>query len=280
MVKVAQAQRHIKDQLKQHGITSASFEANCLLEHITGQNKQWLLLGGQNYITEEQSVKLDNLVKRRIQGQPLQYLLGSWEFYGLEFAVGDGVLIPRPDSEILCEFAISQLQNKRARVADLCAGTGCLGIAVQKSCPDVSMTCVECSPKAIGYLKQNIKAHGNLVKQLNADVLDPNTVKLAGALDAIICNPPYLDKKDMENLQTEVTYEPAMALYGHEDGLHFYREITLLWKESLLPGGWIAYEIGAGQEQMVCEILEQHGFSSIGTKRDYNNIHRVVYGVK
>lgn len=277
---VFEARRFIIQLLDRHGIEDADFEAYCLLECATGKSRQWLLLNKEHRLTADEQSSLKKLANRRISGEPLQYLLGKWEFFGLEFEVGKGVLIPRSDTEILCELAISKLDNKCRVVADLCSGTGCVGITVEAKCPNARVICVELSDKALPYLKRNIAKHGSMARLIEGDALDPKTAAAVGKLDMLLCNPPYLTKKDMDKLRTEVRHEPEMALYGQEDGLGFYREITRLWAPVLVRGGWLAYEIGIGQETDVKRILLENGFTSVGAEKDYNGIYRVIYGTK
>lgn len=219
------------------------------------------------------------MIERRINGEPLQYLIGEWEFYGLTLKVGEGTLIPRQDTETLVDLVIDKYKKlDRLTVADLCSGTGCIGIALEKNLRCDKVFCVENSPKSAEYLKENLKLNGSRAKLILADVLDESTLKKLPQIDVIACNPPYLTKADMDNLQKEVSFEPSEALFGGEDGLDFYRGVTRIWKSKLKDGGMLIYEIGIGQEDEVMRILIQHGFKNVRCRKDLCGINRCVYG--
>ncbi|MCL1789133.1 MAG: peptide chain release factor N(5)-glutamine methyltransferase [Oscillospiraceae bacterium] len=214
------------------------------------------------------------IVRRRISGEPLQYLLGEWEFYGYPFKVGKGVLIPRPETELIVGLV---KHYKPQTVLDLCAGTGCIGIALAKEI-GCKVIAVEKSPEAIEYLKVNIKL--NQVEQqveiIKGDVLE---ITLTQPFDCVLINPPYLSKKEMQNLQQEVTHEPETALYGGEDGLDFYRAFFGSWKNRLKKIRLFACEVGDSQAEKVCRLMEKTGLVPV-VKKDFNGIDRVVYSIK
>lgn len=271
-------QNEIRETLRKSRIEAYSLETSLLLQHVLACDRQWLLLHRQEQLTAEQEGWARSLARRRVEGIPLQYLLGSWEFYGLEFEVGEGVLIPRPDTERLCDIAIEQIGEGPAVVADLCAGSGCVAAAVQCACAQAQMFAVELSELALPYLRRNLARNAPQVTVIEGDVLSGDTPGLLPQLDAILSNPPYLTAEDMEHLQREVRHEPALALYGEEDGLGFYRGITQLWKHRLRPGGLLAYEIGINQHTAVAKILRENGFSRIQYAEDLHGVIRVVYG--
>ncbi len=252
---------------------SASFEVFELLCFCADLSKTDVLCNIKQLSDQQKKVFLACL-DRRANGEPLQYIVGEWSFFGREYKVGPGVLIPRADTEVLVETAIScARQSGVNNAADLCAGSGCIGISL--SCElDIPVDCYEKSEDAFSYLQENIKKNSADCKAVLWDVCAEST----GMYDMIVSNPPYLTKADMEDLQREVSFEPAMALYGEaEDGLSFYRTITKRWKSSLKPGGWLLYEIGMGQHDDVAAILEQNGFIEICTKKDLCGIIRVVF---
>ncbi len=220
--------------------------------------------------------KLSDVIKQRSQNIPLQYILGKWPFYKGEFFVGEGVLIPRQDTETLVETANELLKNRAdAAVADLCAGSGCIGISIATDYPEFSVTCVEKYEKAYYYLEKNIKHNGTEnVKAVLADVCE----KAFGEYDLIVSNPPYITADDMKTLSEEVKKEPRTALFGGEDGLYFYRTITKLWKSALKEKGILAYEVGIGEAEQVADIMQKEGFSDITVKKDLCGIQRVVFG--
>lgn len=219
---------------------------------------------------------------RRAKHEPLQYLLGKWEFYGMPFYVGEGVLIPRPDTETVVDAVLSRLKDSAGQqILDLCTGSGCIALALAAHLPQSRITGLEKSPAALRYAERNQAALGlKNAQMLAADVLDPAAAALYRELDAIVSNPPYLTAEDMRRLQREVSYEPAAALDGGSDGLHFYREITRLWRGSLRAGGMLAFEVGIHQAENVAAILEQNGFERMERIRDLGGIERVVLARK
>ena len=222
------------------------------------------------------------LAARRAKHEPLQYLLGSWEFYGLPMRVGPGVLIPRADTETLVDAVRARLRDEKGQcVADLCTGSGCIALALALHMEQTAFIGLEASADALRYAQQNLRLNesGN-VRFVRADVLDPAVAAQYRGLAAVVCNPPYLTAKDMASLQTEVTYEPAEALSGGEDGLDFYRAVTPLWRDSLRAGGLLAYEVGIYQAKAVAALLAENGFTGIETVDDLNEIPRVVLGYR
>lgn len=256
----------------------ASFEAFELLKHFAGITSAQIITNDAE-INDCDAMAITEAAKKRKTGYPLQYILGEWEFYGNKFIVNDGVLIPRADTETLCEEALLFAQTKKEIIAvDLCSGSGCVAVTLSGAKSIKEVYAIEKSEKAFEVLKQNIKLNNKNIIPLLDDVLCPKcTVSNLGLITA---NPPYLTKADMESLQKEVTFEPQMALYGGNDGLLFYRGITSVWKERLCNGGMLAFEIGMGQQDDVEEILKQNGFKDVCTKQDLCGIIRVVTGIK
>ena len=271
-----QAEQKVCLLLTEAGIEAAPFEAAQLCCAVLGLDRAKLLAQGEAPLPPDAEERLLALAQKRAAGYPLQYLLGEWEFYGAPFAVGEGVLIPRADTETLCEKAISLLGEREAVVLDLCSGSGCIAVTIARECPNSRVYAVEKSPEACSYLRINIERNRVPVTAICADALAEETLTQVPACDIIVSNPPYLTAQDMAGLQREVAYEPSMALLGGEDGLQFYRELTRLWKRQLKPGGWLLYEIGMGQESAVREILEQNGLESVCTARDLCGIIRVI----
>ncbi|MCM1164600.1 MAG: peptide chain release factor N(5)-glutamine methyltransferase [Lachnospiraceae bacterium] len=267
-------------RLSEGGVENARFEAEQLLEKA-GLPKLKLLTEPLDSVPEETERAAWEFLEKRLSGYPLQYILGDWEFFGLPFAVGEGVLIPRQDTETLAEtardFLLARVPEAR-RAADLCAGSGCIGIALARLC-NAEVTCVELSESAFGYLERNIALNGvtERVHAVRGDVLDGELD--LGEFDLIVSNPPYLDDTDMLELQTEVSFEPKAALYGGADGLDFYRGILPIWTKRLKRGGMLAVEIGLGQERGAAEIFAENGIKADKIK-DARGIYRVVYGVK
>lgn len=267
------------ETLSSAGIPDSALEARFLAVQVCGISSTALLAALEQPLTDCQQNALNTLVQRRISGEPLQYLLGEWEFYGMRLFVGEGVLIPRQDTETLVETALQHCRSVKApEVADLCCGSGCIGLALKAQVRDATVFGLDISEAALTYARKNAAYHKLEVKLHRADVLEKETAAQFSALDLIVCNPPYLTDADMEHLQTEVTYEPPSALHGGTDGLEFYRKITALWASALGFGGLLAYEVGAGQAEAVCRILEAQGFCKIRTIPDLAGIDRVVCG--
>lgn len=277
-ITVGAALRRLTHYLEENGIEAPDFEALQMLQSLGYSKIQ--ILEGRGVLTQQQQEQLRQLASRRLEGEPLQYLLGEWEFYGLTLKVGPGVLIPRPDTETLVEAGLSYLKGRTGcRVLDLCAGTGCVGLAVEQNAKNISaLYALEKEEAAFFYLKENLAAYESRIMPLHQDGLAPGPE--ADRLDLILCNPPYLTGEDMESLQTEVRYEPPSALDGGEDGLDFYRRLTAVWKDRLVSGGLLAYEIGMGQQEDVSRILTREGLEQIHWKEDLSGIVRVVAGRK
>lgn len=280
MVTAPQLYFHIKNIFEQNSVESPQFEAMCVVEHIFKRKLNTLLLE-KIPATPEQVNYADNIAYRRITGEPLQYLLGEWEFFGLPFYVGKGVLIPRQDTETLVETVISAAGKYDApRIIDLCSGSGCIACAVKANVKNAEVYALEKSERAIGYLNRNIKLNNADITVIEADVLSESTAKKLGGFDIIVCNPPYLTAEDMKSLQKEVSFEPEEALFGGGDGLKFYREITRIWSRQLNSGGVLAYEIGMGQEEDVRKIMTENNLVNIEFIKDIPGIIRVVRGEK
>lgn len=215
-------------------------------------------------------------VEKRIAGVPLQYILGEWEFYGLTFYVGEGVLIPRPDTEILVEQALCFLKDRPgANVLELCAGSGCVAVTIAKYA-DAAVTAVELSPQAFCYLQKNIALHSVPVQAVQGDLF----AGVAGAFDLILANPPYIRTGELDALSREVKHEPMLALDGGSDGLRFYRAIAELYRDNLAAGGRLLLEIGYDQRAEVTAILAGAGYQNIICFRDYGGNDRVISAEK
>lgn len=270
--------KQLYTQLKNNLSTN---EARILIEHFLDCDYSYVVVNPDKIISDDDLEKIEVAVKQRLDGKPLQYILGKWEFFGREFFVGDGVLIPRQDTEVLCETVLNLAPNG-ATVLDICSGTGCIPITLKAQRDDLSVFALEKYDKAFEYLTRNIELNGVSVKTIKADALLPDE-KLFNTLpsfDVIVSNPPYLTSDDMKSLQKEVEFEPETALYGGDDGLLFYRELTRIWKQKLTQNGILAFEIGVGQQDDVTQILEQNGFYDVCKVKDLCDIIRVIYATK
>lgn len=271
----------IRQELHRAGIQAATLEARELVCFAAGKTREQFVRDGRLYVPQDVEEQARALVHRHLAGEPLAYLIGEWEFYGLPLDISEQVLIPRSDTEVLAGEAIRWLQTQQdARVLDLCAGSGCVGLAVASQVHACRVVLGEKSEAALRICRQNIRRSGLLgrVTPMPADALEPPTRQL-GEFDCIVCNPPYIPTQDIETLDVSVRdYEPHMALDGGEDGLEFYRAISENWREALHPGARLYFEVGIGQADSVLRIMRRQGFGELEIVPDTAGIPRVVYG--
>ena len=220
-------------------------------------------------------------------GEPLAYVLGEWEFYGLPLRVTPDVLIPRDDTCAVAELAIRKalFLEQDPRILDLCCGSGCIGLAIASRVKDAKVTLADLSMEALAIAKENtgLNRLGGRVRCVQADATKKAPAFL-GKYDMIVSNPPYVTGAEMQALPHSVRdFEPEMALYGGEDGLDFYRAIVENYTPALKKGGFVCFEFGMGQGDDVCRILEENGYTILERTRDYNDRERAVlaqYGRK
>ena len=245
-------------KLRASGKENSDFDARCLLEFVLNLNPTQYLLNRSEEVDSVCAEKFLSLVERRSNGEPLQYILGKWEFMGLPFYVGEGVLIPRPETEMLVEFALDFLKDKKNPVViDLCSGSGCIAISVAKHLPNAKVYAVEKSDLAFPYLKKNIWLNCVFnVSAVHGDIFD-STLLSDIKPDLILSNPPYIRSPEIASLQSEVRNEPSMALDGGEDGLVFYREIANGWLDRLGTGGAIAVECAEDQTEDIIRMFSK-----------------------
>ncbi len=271
----------IRQELHHAGIQAATLEARELVCFAAGKTREQFVRDGRLYVPQDVEEQARALMRRHLAGEPLAYLIGEWEFYGLPLDISEQVLIPRSDTEVLAGEAIRWLQTQQdARVLDLCAGSGCVGLAVASQVHACRVVLGEKSEAALRICRQNIRRSGLLgrVTPMPADALEPPTRQL-GEFDCIVCNPPYIPTQDIETLDVSVRdYEPHMALDGGEDGLEFYRAISENWREALHPGARLYFEVGIGQADSVLRIMRRQGFGELEIVPDTAGIPRVVYG--
>ena len=223
---------------------------------------------------------MEELVARRLNGEPVAYIIGEWDFYGLTLEVDHTVLIPRPDTEVIAERAIelAKMAGEHCRVLDLCAGSGCIGLAVAQQAENCRVVLADLSEDAIRLSRKNARRHG-LQSRVSCIRLDAreDPPDLLWDFNLIVCNPPYIRTGDLETLDPSVrNYEPILALDGGADGLDFYRIIAKKWKAALRRTGTLLFEVGYDQAEDVAELLSQHGYHNISRHPDYNGILRGV----
>lgn len=277
--------KKLRTILEQSGNPSAVFETDQIMKWVLKLDR--LILAPDGEINPQKAEKAINAAMRRAKGEPLQYILGEWDFYGFTFHVGEGVLIPRPETELLAEKAVSGLKeiaendSRVGTVIDLCTGSGCIPIALAKTTGAVCCG-IDISEKALEYFNENIILNEteDKVTAFLGNVIEPDRElldRLPEKCDIITANPPYLTAREMETLQKEVRHEPEIALFGGSDGLDFYRVIFGIWKERLSEKGEFIVETGDGQAEAVKSLMEKEGFCC-GIIKDYNKLGRVVFG--
>ena len=239
-----------------------------------------LITDGSLLATEEECAAMDFAVNRVRNGEPLAYVLGEWEFYGMPLKVDRDVLIPRDDTVAVAELAIHYglFLSEKPRILDLCTGTGCIGLALASRLPDAKVTLADISPKALAVARQNMTGNhlSARVSCVQADALGEPPAFL-GKFDMIISNPPYITTAEMAELPHSVKdFEPALALHGGDDGLDFYRSIGEHYTKALKKGGYLCLEFGMGQGDDVCRILTDHGYTILERTRDYNDRERAL----
>ena len=271
-----------RNTLRDHAIEGYTLEARLLVATAAGKTTQELLRDLSLYTSPEVADKVAALAERRIAGEPVAYITGSWEFYGLPMLITPDVLIPRMDTELLVDAAKELLNGRKmdARVLDLCCGSGCIACAVGHELPAARIVAVDLSARALEVARRNIAANrlSSRVICLQADATASPPMSM-GQFDLIVSNPPYIKSADMRKLDPSVRdYEPAWALDGGKDGLKFYKSIIKHWKVVLRPGGYLLFEVGEGQAESVKEMLLTGGFRSVSSKLDTLGVERVVIG--
>lgn len=271
--------RQGKSMLSRAGNEAPGFDADCLFQKAFGLDRQERILHSGDFAQEEKAQEYLGYVGERAAGRPLQYILGKWPFLQLELRVGEGVLIPREETELLVYTAAQMLNgSEEPKIIDLCAGTGAVALGLASLFPHAQITAAELYDGALSYLNLNIKETGfQNVTPLRLDVLNPQS-GISG-FDCIVSNPPYVERDELPVLQPEVQREPHTALDGGSDGLDFYRAIAQIWLPKLKPGGVAAVEIGEGQGQAVAELFKAAGLSRLQIHRDFNELERVVAGI-
>lgn len=265
----------------------ASMMARHLLCKVSGKSQEFILTNRDQYASDEVIRAMEAGTQRLLQGEPLAYVLGEWEFYGLTLQVSPDVLIPRDDTCAVAALAIQKgiFLDQDPRILDLCCGSGCIGLAIASRVKDARVTMGDLSMDALNMAKKNTALNklSGRVRCVQVNALEEAPAFL-GKFDMIVSNPPYITGADMEELPASVKdYEPHMALYGGEDGLDFYRAIVKNFTSALKPGGYLCFEYGMEQGDDVCRILTDNGYTILERTRDYNDRERAVlaqYGGK
>ncbi|MFO7447776.1 MAG: peptide chain release factor N(5)-glutamine methyltransferase [Ignavibacteriaceae bacterium] len=281
MLTVLEAINLSTEYLDKKGIESPKLNAELLLAHILKFKRIDLYLSFDRPLKQNEIDDYRNLLKRRAGFEPLQYILGKVEFYGLSFKVNSSALIPRPETEILVEHVINFVNENAVsplRILDIGTGSGIIAVSLAKNLPDASITGIDISNDALELAKENavLNSVDNQIEFVQADILNYG---ITDKYDIVVSNPPYVSLKDYAELKPELkVHEPRIALTDNSDGLNFYRQISSSSKNILKEGGRTFYELGQGQFEDVSKILEQNNFINIKTKKDYLGIERVITG--
>lgn len=267
-----------KKELAAAGGESPAFDAAQLFQQATGLDRSGVLIHADDECPADAEQRFRAAIRRRADGEPLQYILGAWPFLDRSFAVGPGVLIPREETELLVHEALAFCGDRACTLLDLCAGSGAIAISCACELPRASVTAVEWSPDAFAWLERNNARHGGRVQLRRGDILRPETAAQCPPVDVLLSNPPYIPAAELPGLQREVQREPALALNGGADGLDFYRAILRLWRPRLKPGGLLAVECGIGQSSVLAEWFTRSGLCRVRVVPDFNGIGRVVRG--
>lgn len=272
----------IRQTFHNAGLEGATLEARELVCYASGKTREQLVRDGRLYVPQLVEEQVHQLVQRHLAGEPVAYLIGEWEFFGLPLDISESVLIPRADTEVLAQQAIDYLHsvNGECRVLDLCAGSGCVGLAIASQVKNAHVILGELSEGALRICRQNVRRNGmtGQVMPFQMNALEKPSVQI-GEFDCIVCNPPYIPTADIAGLDGSVRdYEPHLALDGGEDGLNFYRSVSDKWRDAMHPGSHLLFEVGIGQADEVLRIMRSYGFGDIEIVPDTAGIPRVVHG--
>lgn len=286
MKTVLQILRTTKKALLDGGVENAENEAQWLIEKVYNTDKVTLMTK-RVMSGEDSEIVLDALVKRRIAGEPLQYLLGEWDFMGIKVDVGQGVLIPREDTFAVISSTFDYLDKlcerlesgEKVRILDLCSGSGIIALYLEKRYRKAEIYALEKDKAAFAYLERNIAKNDSHITPVLGDVFESFVNYEDGFFDLIISNPPYVKTSELDSLQKEVLYEPKAALDGGEDGCDFYKAIVKLWSQKLKDGGMLSFELSEEQFDDVAQLMRQKGFKRIKAYFDLSGVRRAINAV-
>ncbi len=259
---------------------NGAVDARIIVKKVLSFSETDFLLNKNREVSDEAAETVMAMTEKRLSGIPVQYIIGEWDFYGNIYKVNKSVLIPRPETEILCEYVIGYLEDKKnPAVADLCAGSGCIGITVKSNIENATVVLVEKSERAAEVCRENIVniLGDGRATLINGDIYNIDALGQLPLFDVIISNPPYIKSSEIPFLQSEVLLEPIMALDGGDDGLDFYRLLADKWSDKLTADGMFAFECGEDQAEKIKEILEMKNFD-VSFVKDYSDVDRFVIG--
>lgn len=271
-----------RQRLRLAGVEAAQLEAKELVCFASGKSREEFYAGLRLYAAPQVEERLGELVQRRLQGEPLAYILGEWDFMGLNLMITPDVLIPRSDTETVAQRAveIARASGEHARVLDLCCGSGCIGLAVAKNSKNCRVVLADVSDKALDVARKNTIRTG-LSGQTTTFWADARMAppRLIWDFNLIVCNPPYIRSGDLAGLDPSVRdFEPRLALDGGEDGLDFYRSVAGQWKTAMRSACVLLFEVGYDQADDVLEILSENGYRNLKKHKDWNGVFRAVEG--
>jgi release factor glutamine methyltransferase len=272
----------LRQALRKAGVEEAQLEARELICHVTGKSREEFYRSMQFYAISDTENQIHELARRRLAGEPLAYILGKWDFYGMELTVNPSVLIPRPDTEIIAQRAIEIARGSgdHCRVLDLCCGTGCIGLAVAKHAPNCRVVLSDISEEVLTVARRNVNDNrlGRQITVFRADALQ-KPPEMIWDFNLIVCNPPYVRSDDMALLDPSVRdFEPALALDGGPDGLEYYRKVAANWRSAMRSTCILLFEVGDDQADDVEKILSDNGYRSIRRHKDAFGHWRGVEG--
>ncbi len=267
-----------REALARAGVPSPGVNAERMLEDLLGFSRAELYLQADQALSEEQEARLEQWVSERSSGKPLQYLLGHTGFYGLDLEVGEGVFIPRPETETLVEAVLNEIANRKlqnAKILDIGTGSGAIAVALASILPQAEVVATDVSEAGLRLARKNAERNG-VAERIRFELYDlfPEG---EGSFDAVVSNPPYIPTSDIPLLASEVRdFEPREALDGGPDGLSCIRVIIPKAKERLVPGGLLALEVGEGQAEVVAAVMSETGYCEIAIENDLCGIERAV----
>ena len=272
----------LRTEFRKKGIAGYEVEARELVTFALELDYDQFTAKRNQFIFEKDEKKIHELKELRYSGVPIQHITGRWEFYGLPLEVTTDTLIPRPDTETLVEVGIELLKDRsKGRMLDLCCGTGCVGMAVLKNVSEgITGVFADLSEPALEVTRHNLVKNHLTPRALTVQVdAMEEASPVLGKFHLITCNPPYIPTAEIMTLDAEVQREPHMALDGGEDGLDFYRAVSLNFSSVLAKGGALAFEVGLGQFEDVMKIMEEAGYRYVQSRCDLAGIERVVWGI-
>ncbi|MDA1313589.1 MAG: peptide chain release factor N(5)-glutamine methyltransferase [Acidobacteria bacterium] len=271
-ISISQALRQAIELLSEHRVGVPRLTAEVLLSHVLGVEKSHLYGYPEKLLSPGQVDHFDDCLGQRISGKPTQYITGVQEFYGIAFRVEPGVLIPRPETELLVEEALSRASRKE-RILDLGTGSGCVAVSIKANAPATSITAADISGRALRVARRNAAEHGLPLDFVRCDL---DTAFQPLSFDMVVCNPPYVPLKDLPGLQQELRHEPSEALFGGQDGLAIYRRLMATVGRILKPGGWLLLELGYNGRSAVEEMFSESEWHPPIVRADLAGIDRVL----